>query len=186
LGNLQSVLSRVADDTAYIRQRMDHLDAGMQRIYDLLRGMAQGNRDSLDGMFSSTGSASFNDNAIDIGTDDPPPYDEEPNSSNQAFASSDRFRCTAAHQWEIVLQNEPSSLRVTTAEFLWRMAKVAADVHPWDNKIRASNRYKDGTCDKALYNVVCHLMSISETQMKWSTISISSWLTAGAWYLSLV
>lgn len=186
MGNLQSVLSRVADDTAYIRQRMDHLDAGMQRIYDLLRGMAQGNRDSLDGMFSSTGSTSFNDNAIDIGTDDPPPYDEEPNASNQGFASSDRFRCTAAHQWEIVPQNEPSSLRVTTAEFLWRMAKVAADVHPWDNKIRASNRYKDGTCDKALYNVVCHLMSISETQMKWSTISISSWLTAGAWYLSLV
>ncbi|OCL02837.1 hypothetical protein AOQ84DRAFT_443104 [Glonium stellatum] len=185
LGNLQSVLSQVADDTAYIRQRIDHLDEGIHRIYDLLRGVAQGDRDSLDGMFSSTGSTSFNDNAIDIGDDEPPPYEEEPSSNSPGFTLSDRFRRTPAHQWEIVPQNEPSSLHVTTSEFLWRMAKVAADVHPWDNKIRASNRYRDGTCDKALYNVVCHLMSIAETRMKWDTISISSWLTAGAWYLSL-
>ncbi|KAI9785534.1 MAG: hypothetical protein M1839_009275 [Geoglossum umbratile] len=177
---LQSTLGRVAEDTALIRERVDRLDAGMELIYNLLRGIAQGSRDSIYNMFGSSGS-----NDDDSNDDGPPPYDGRHALGKQDFISNDRFRCTAAQQWQLVPQNEPSSQRVTTAEFLWRMAKVAADVHPWDNKIRASNRYPNGTCDKELYNVVCHLMSISETRTKWSTISLASWLTAGAWHLSL-
>lgn len=154
----------------------------MQRIHELLIGMAQGSRNSLYGMFGS--STSFDDHDND--NDDLPPAYLQNSNPNSDFISQDRFRPAASMRWQLVPQDEPSTLRVTAAEFLWRMSKVTADVHPWDNKIRSSTRYRDGTCDKALYNIVCHLMAIAETRAKWSTISIASWLTAGARYLSWV
>jgi hypothetical protein len=176
-------MSQVAEDTSYIRQRVDHLDEGLQRIHELLMGLTQGRRESLNNMFGASGSNDDDDHP-DFA---PPAYDTEQSpATSRESATQDRFRRAASMRWQLVPQDESSTLRVTTAEFLWRMAKVAADVHPWDNKIRSSGRYKDGTCDKALYNIVCHLMAISETRARWSTISIASWLTAGAWYLSLV
>jgi hypothetical protein len=182
LNVLQSNLTQLSQETVYIRQDLEKIKDGLQMVHDLFLGIIQGHRGSLHEMFSASKPLNNQQHAnISLPSHGPDFGQTHPKST-----PSDRFRKADSEDWQIIPRNEPSILPVTTAGFLWRLAKVASDVHPWDNKVRSSERYQNDTCEKALYNVVCHLMNISESQMKWSTISLASWLTAGAWYLSLV
>jgi hypothetical protein len=182
----------VSEDTIYIRREVNEMrremNQGLQRLHDLFRGVLTGHQYSVYSMFGSSTSDGNRFGPAD--SEGPPGYKDsfDDASKTNEHLEAKQFRRASSQRWELVPQNELADLAVSTAEFLWRMAKVAAEVHPWNGKIRSTSRYKDGTCDFELYGIVNHLMDITENggACPWAGISVQSWLTAAGWYLSMV
>ena len=86
---------------------------------------------------------------------------------------------------ELTLSSESLEIEVSAVHFLMKLAQVAAQVYPLDNKVLESTRFKENTIGWEMYKLICHLFVISGGH-KWSDYSVQSWLTAGSWYLSSV
>lgn len=176
LASLRQTLSTVVEDTAHIRQKTDFLERMITQIHQVVVG---GNIAALNEAFNS------DDDAVSSCCEDPKTaiYDME-----SSIISQDRESWSEKPQVldGRIVPHLGSEVSVSTAEFLWRLARQAAKEKPWDGKLRSSDRHEEGSCESVLWNLMSHLMTLTEYERKWDSISISSWLTAGAWYLAKV